>query len=94
MMPEDKPKPDQPQKPGPDAERLKIDLDWEDAAKKITQKKRPKDGWPDPNTCDHSELGREVMFGQKTGDYRCRICGEVFTPEQAKAIRDGRENQQ
>jgi len=49
MMPDEKPKPEQPRKPGPDAERLKFDMDWEDAAKKIVKKKRPKEGWPDPD---------------------------------------------
>lgn len=47
-MPEE---PDQPeeQKPGPEAERLKFDMDWEDAAKKIAGKEKPPDGWPDPD---------------------------------------------
>lgn len=27
-------------------ERVKIDMDWEDAVGKALDKKRPKDGWP------------------------------------------------
>jgi hypothetical protein len=34
--------------PGPDPERLKIEGDWEDAVKKAMGKKRPKEGWPEP----------------------------------------------
>jgi hypothetical protein len=36
-------------KPGPEAERLKIDMPVEEAIKKVLLKKRPKDGWPKPN---------------------------------------------
>ena len=35
-------------KPGPKAGILKIEGDWEDAAKKIVRKKKPKGGWPNP----------------------------------------------
>jgi hypothetical protein len=35
-------------KPGPDPDHLKLEGDWEDAVKKALEKKRPKDGWPDP----------------------------------------------
>jgi len=34
-------------KPGPEPDRLVIDDDWEDAAKKAVKKERPKEGWPD-----------------------------------------------
>lgn len=34
-------------KPGPEPDHLKIDDDWEDAAKKAVKKERPKEGWPD-----------------------------------------------
>ena len=45
-MADEKKQDDEQQKPGPDEERLNIDEDWEEAAKKMAQKKRPKDGWP------------------------------------------------
>lgn len=32
-------------KPGPEADRLKIDGDWREAMKKAVKKKKPKD-WP------------------------------------------------
>lgn len=37
-----------PSKPGPDPERVKLDKPWEDAVKDALKKKRPKDGWPEP----------------------------------------------
>ena len=38
------------QKPGPKEDRVKIDMDWEDAMKKALEKERPKDGqWPKPD---------------------------------------------
>ena len=33
--------------PGPDAERLRIDGDWEMAVDKALSKPRPEGGWPD-----------------------------------------------
>ena len=36
-------------KPGPDEERLKLDIDWEEAAKKVVKKEKPPEGWPDPD---------------------------------------------
>lgn len=33
-------------KPGPEPERVKTDLDWEDAVKRALEKKRPEEGWP------------------------------------------------
>ncbi|QKK06794.1 MAG: hypothetical protein HND58_00535 [Planctomycetota bacterium] len=37
----------EPQQPGPDPERLKLDdEDWGDAVDKALKKPRPKDGWP------------------------------------------------
>ena len=37
-------------KPGPEAERLKLDEDdWEEAAKKALKKERPEGGWPKPD---------------------------------------------
>ena len=43
--------PEKPQKPGPDAERLKIDSPegWEKAVDKALSKPKPKEGWPDPD---------------------------------------------
>ncbi|MBI1375490.1 MAG: hypothetical protein GC159_22480 [Phycisphaera sp.] len=35
--------------PGPDPERLKIDMDFEDAIQKAMNVRRPKEGWPDKN---------------------------------------------
>ncbi len=40
-MPKHKPK-----NPGPKPERLKLEGDWQQAAKKALKKKRPKGGWP------------------------------------------------
>ena len=34
--------------PGPEPDRVKIDLDWEDAIKRALGKKRPPEGWPRP----------------------------------------------
>ena len=45
---------DKPKKPGPKAERVKLDGDWEDAAKRMLDKKRPPEGWPKPEN-DESE---------------------------------------
>lgn len=33
---------------GPKPDRVKIDMDWEDAVEKALEKKRPKEGWPEP----------------------------------------------
>jgi len=35
-------------KSGPKPERVKIDMNWEDAVGEAMKKPRPKDGWPDP----------------------------------------------
>lgn len=43
-------KPDKPtdrQQPGPEAERLKLDMDFDKAGKKLVDKKKPAEGWPD-----------------------------------------------
>ena len=75
-------------KRGPKPEILKAEgADWVDAVSHALHKPKPKGGWPDPKDCDHPRLSSEVMFGQKTGDYTCQVCGEVFTSEEAKAIR-------
>jgi hypothetical protein len=37
----------EPQRPGPDPERLKIDAPWEEAVKQALRKKPPA-GWPRP----------------------------------------------
>lgn len=36
-------------KPGPEADRLKIEGDWKDAVRKAISKKRPETGWPGPS---------------------------------------------
>lgn len=36
-----------PKKPGPEPERLKIDEDWESAVHKALKKDRPQEGGPD-----------------------------------------------
>ena len=38
---------EQPKKPGPDEERLKLDKDWEEAVSEFVKKEKPEDGWPD-----------------------------------------------
>lgn len=35
-------------KTGPKPDNLKIEGDWESAMEKAVKKKRPKDGWPEP----------------------------------------------
>ncbi|MBI1374190.1 MAG: hypothetical protein GC159_15845 [Phycisphaera sp.] len=41
-------KEDRKSKPGPDAERFKIEgVEWEDAVKNAMHKKKPDGGWPD-----------------------------------------------
>jgi hypothetical protein len=48
-------------KPGPKEERLKLDMDWEEAAGKLVKKKRPEGGWPDPDEDqDQGEEGDEA----------------------------------
>lgn len=47
-------KPDKPKR-GPEAERLKFDVDWEDAAKRIVQKERPAEGWPAPDNAQSEQ---------------------------------------
>ena len=43
--------------PGPEADRLKLDEDeWGDAVKKALEKKRPDEGWPEP---EEGKPGRE-----------------------------------
>jgi hypothetical protein len=38
---------DKKQKPGPKPDHLKLDGDWEEAAKKLVRKPKPPEGWPD-----------------------------------------------
>ncbi len=45
MEAEEKPTPDN-KKTGPDADRVKLEGDWEDAVKKALKKKKPPEGWP------------------------------------------------
>ncbi len=39
-------------KPGPKPKRLKLDGDWEKAAKRMLEKQRPPEGWPSPEDDD------------------------------------------
>lgn len=48
--PRDNPK--ERRKPGPKADKVKIEGDWERAMEKALKKKRPKDGWPKPESED------------------------------------------
>jgi hypothetical protein len=41
-------KPTPKNRPGPEADRLKLDMDWEKAVEKALGKKRPPEGWPTP----------------------------------------------
>lgn len=43
--------PEKPRKPGPEAERLKIDAPegWEKAVDQALSKPKPEGGWPDPD---------------------------------------------
>ena len=38
---------EEPNKPGPKPNHLKIEGDWQEAIKKAVEKKKPKNGWPD-----------------------------------------------
>ena len=42
-------------KPGPEAERVKIEGDWEDAVDVALRKKRPVGGWPKPDSENSSD---------------------------------------
>lgn len=42
-------------KPGPDADRLKIEGDWEDAVKRALKKPQPIEGWPKADTDEDDE---------------------------------------
>jgi hypothetical protein len=44
-------------KRGPEPERVKIDEDWEKAVERALTKKRPKDGWPTPDSDEKSHSG-------------------------------------
>lgn len=44
--------------PGPQPDRLKLNGDWKDAAKKALKKERPPEGWPSPEEMQAKE-GRE-----------------------------------
>jgi hypothetical protein len=47
--------PNEKNKPGPKADHLKIDGNWKQALKKVLGKKRPPEGWPQPeDERDHS----------------------------------------
>ena len=41
---------DKKRKPGPEAERVKIEGDWEGAIDHALRKERPVGGWPKPNS--------------------------------------------
>ena len=36
------------EKPGPEPDRLKIDVAFEEGLRRALKKKRPKEGWPEP----------------------------------------------
>ena len=38
---------DRKDKPGPKPDRLKIEGDWEEAAKRLVRKQKPPEGWPE-----------------------------------------------
>lgn len=74
--------------PGPQPERLRAEgVDWKDAIYHALNKPKPEGGWPDSGKCPHKNIAKEVMFSQKTGDYKCNDCGETFSPEEAAEIR-------
>lgn len=64
-MTEKRPKPKQ--KPGPEPDRLKIEvMDWETAVKKALHKPRPKEGWPEsPDDQDQGQKGDEKNEGPR-----------------------------
>ena len=47
--------------PGPEADRLVLDGDWQDAVKRAVGVKRPVDGWPKP------EKNRAAKPAKRTG---------------------------
>jgi len=50
---------EQPKKPGPDEEQLKLDMDWEETAKEFVKKEKPEDGWPDQDNNSDYESERQ-----------------------------------
>jgi len=56
---------DPKKKPGPEPERVKTDLDWEDAVKRALEKKRPEDGWPKPESDSGAESHSQGEKDQK-----------------------------
>lgn len=86
-MPDDHEQPEE-QKPGPEAKRLKFDMDWEDAAEKIAGKEKPSGGWPDSEKCDHPSFHQErIGMGIGTGDYLCTKCGKELSKEEQEIIK-------
>jgi len=50
--------------PGPEPERLKVEGEWEDAAKRAIEKKRPPGGWPKPKPKGEDEDHEKGQEGQ------------------------------
>ncbi len=42
--------------------------------------------------CSHPEFAKEYMLGAGTGDYVCTQCGEIFSPDEYKEIKQKRKN--
>lgn len=46
---------------------------------------------PYKHDCQHSQMTKEVISGQSTGDYICDSCQAVLSPSEARAARAQRK---
>lgn len=55
----------EPNKPGPEPDRLQIEGEWEEAVDRALDKKRPVDGWPQkgPDRDTHKQQARDCPSG-------------------------------
>ena len=55
----------------------------------IGEDKRLREKWGG-GPCNHPELAKEYDRGMSTGDYICTTCGESFTLQEARELRQAR----
>lgn len=44
-------------------------------------------------TCAHPSFMKEIYMGNRTGDYECSECHEIFSPLQRRAILEKRDQE-